>query len=87
MSHTLPRIGRQRESSEGVTSNSKFQVGVRDGLIIVTDPATRFYAIYSKSPNRPRLILERRRPIIDHKIVARSRKAANAKARELGWIG
>jgi len=60
-----------------VTSKSKFQVGVHDGLIIVTEPATRFYAIYSKPPDRSRLILERRKPAIDH---------ANAKARELGWI-
>jgi hypothetical protein len=65
---------------------TEFQVGVHDDLIVVIDPATRFYAIYSKPPDQRRLILERRRPTKDHKTVARARKAANTKARELGWI-
>jgi hypothetical protein len=64
----------------------EFQVGVRDSLLVVIDPASRFYAIYSKPPDQPRLVLERRRPTKDHKIVARARRAANTKARELGWI-
>ena len=63
----------------------EFRVAVCDGLIVVTDPASRFYAIYSKPADQPRLVLERRRPTKDHTIVARALKAANAKARELGW--
>ena len=65
---------------------AEFQVGVLDGLIIVTDPETQFYAIYSKHSDQPQLILKRRRPTKDHELLAGSWQAANAKARELGWI-
>jgi hypothetical protein len=61
-------------------------VGVHCDLIVITDPATGFYAIYSKPSDRPQLILQRRRPTKDHALVARARHAANEKARELGWI-
>ena len=64
----------------------KFQVGVCDGLIVVMERASGFYAIYSKSADQRRLVLERRRPTKDHAMVARALKAANTKARELGWI-
>lgn len=50
----------------GRMNKVEFQVGVRDGLIVVMDPASRFYAIYSKPPDQPRLILECRGPTKDH---------------------
>ena len=42
---------------------------------------------FMESPQgQRRLILERRRPTKDQKLVAQAHKAALAKARELGWI-
>ena len=64
----------------------EFHVGVHDGLIVVTEATSRFYAVFGKPQGQRRLILERRRPTKDQKLVAQARKAANAKARELGWI-
>ena len=64
----------------------EFQVGAVMRLIVVIERASRFHAIYSKICGRRRLVLERRRPTKDHAMVARALKAANAKARELGWI-
>jgi hypothetical protein len=63
-----------------------FEVGVQDDLIIVREPVTNFYAIYSKPTDRPHLILQRRRPTDDHKLLAQAFQAAASKARELGWI-
>ena len=67
-------------------SEFEFRVGVHDGLIVVMEPTSHFYAVYGKPPGQRRLILERRRPTKDQKLVAKARKAALAKARELGWI-
>jgi hypothetical protein len=67
-------------------SKFEFRVGVHDGLIVVTEPASHFYAVYGKPPGQRRLILERRRPTKDQTLVTQARRAANAKARELGWI-
>lgn len=64
-----------------------FEVGVQDDLIIVREPTTGFYAIYSKPAEQPQLILQRRKPANDHTLLARASQAANEKARELGWIG
>jgi len=73
---------------------SALQVGVHDDTIIVTDPATRYYAIYTKPLDRAellahgprRLTLLRRRPTKDRALLAAADQAADAKARELGWI-
>jgi hypothetical protein len=67
-------------------SKFEFRVGVHDGLIVVTEPTSHFYAVYSKPADQRRLILERRRPTNNQELVAQARRAANAKARELGWI-
>ena len=67
-------------------SKFEFRVGVDDGLIVVTEPTSHFYAVYGQGQGQRRLILARRRPTKDNKLVAEARKAANAKARELGWI-
>jgi hypothetical protein len=63
-----------------------FEVDVEGDTIVVWDPVTHFYAIYSKPSDEPQLILKRRRPTKDHALLARSWQAANDKARELGWI-
>lgn len=62
------------------------EVGTQGDLIIVRDPTTGFYAIYSKHSDQPHLILKRRRPIKDHALLARALQAAVDKTRELGWI-
>jgi len=63
-----------------------FEVKVEGDLIVVWDPVTHFYAIYSKPSDEPQLILKRRRPGRDDGLLARARQAANDEARELGWI-
>ena len=67
-------------------SKFEFQVGVHDGLIVVLESNSHFYAIYGKSQDRRRLLLERRRPTKDQRLVDKARQAADAKARDLGWI-
>ena len=62
------------------------EVSVSGDVIVVMDPATRFYAIYSKSSDQSRVVLKRSRPTTDRALLAGARRAANAKARELGWI-
>jgi hypothetical protein len=63
-----------------------FEVGVHEELIVVRQPAIHFYAIYAMAGNAPQLKLLRRAPTKDHELFAASWDAANAKARELGWI-
>ena len=76
-------------------SESALQVGVDGDLIVVTDPSTRYYAIYSRRSERAEMLahghtqhltLLRRRPTKDRALLAAAYQAANAKARELGWI-
>jgi hypothetical protein len=76
-------------------SESALQVGVDGDLIVVTDPSTRYYAIYSRPSERAEMLahghtqhltLLRRRPTKDRALLAAAYQAANAKARELGWI-
>ena len=67
---------------------SKFDVKaeVRGDLIFIAEPATQFYAVYSKPDGQPQLILKRRASTNDHVLLARAWQAANTKAREIGWI-
>jgi hypothetical protein len=58
----------------------------RGDLLIVVEPKTEFHAIYVKRADRPQLSLMRRAPTSDHALLAAAWQAANAKARELGWI-
>jgi hypothetical protein len=69
-------------------SNCLF-VEVQGDSIIVTEPATQFNAFYTVPTTalRPRLILKRRTDTENYELLARAWKAANDKARELGWIG
>jgi hypothetical protein len=65
---------------------SELEIGVEGGRIVVRDPDSGFYAIYSKPSDQQRLLLERRKPSNDLELVARCSQAAVNKARELGWI-
>ena len=66
--------------------SNALQVGVKGHRIIVREPASGFYAIYSKTNDLPRLRLERRKPTGDLQLVAKASHAAVSKVRELGWI-
>jgi hypothetical protein len=63
-----------------------FCVGVYDDLLVVTDPLTHFYAIFSKRPELPQVILQRSRRNKEQPLTVQARQAANEKARELGWF-
>jgi len=52
----------------------------------VSLPADDFCAVYHKPTTQPQLILKRRTQTDDYVVLARAWQAANAKARELGWI-
>jgi hypothetical protein len=69
-----------------VSLNIGFEVEARGELLIVTKPAAEFFAIYTKAGDKPHLILKRRTDTEDHALLAQAWQAANAKARELGWI-
>ena len=69
-----------------MTRKVEFEVRESDGLIVVREPFTRFFAIYSKHFDQPKLVLRRCSPTKDHALIEGSRQAANDKARELGWI-
>ena len=60
-------------------------VMVQDDEIIVTSE-TGFRAEYWKRPNHPQLKVRRCTDTEDQELLAKAWKAANAKARELGWI-
>jgi hypothetical protein len=54
--------------------------------IIVRVELSGFTAVYCKPSGEPHLVLRRRSPTNDFKLLARVWQAANDKARELGWI-
>ena len=60
-------------------------VVVQDDEIIVTSE-TGFRAAYCKRPNLPQLKVRRPRETDDQEVLAQAWQAADAKARELGWI-
>jgi hypothetical protein len=61
-------------------------VEVQGGDIIVRLPDGKFRAVYYKPVRQPQLILRGRTRTDDDELLADVWKAANAKARELGWI-
>jgi hypothetical protein len=63
-----------------------FEVEVRDRDLIVRLREAGFAAIYYKPIGQPQLILRERSRTDDHEMLAAAWQAANAKARELGWI-
>jgi hypothetical protein len=60
-------------------------VVVQDDEIIVTSE-TGFRAAYCKRPNFPQIKVRRWTDTDDYELLAQAWQAANAKARELGWI-
>jgi hypothetical protein len=63
----------------------RFFVMVKGDKIVVTSD-TGFRAEYLKRPYHTQLVLRRRTQTDDHELLAQAWQAANAKARELGWI-
>src|SRR5262245_28554227 len=64
----------------------EFEVVEEAGNLIVTLQRPRFRAVYYKPTGRPQLVLRERTKTDNQEIIADAWKAANAKARELGWI-
>jgi hypothetical protein len=62
----------------------EFIVAVQGDEIIVK--TLGFYAVYCKPTDQPDLIVRRSTDTDDHELLARAWRAANDKARELGWI-
>ena len=70
-----------------MASQFKFLADARDdGLLVVTEERSAFFAMYEMRTDRPELVLVRRAPTADHELLAASFQAAVSKARELGWI-
>jgi hypothetical protein len=70
------------------SSISRYQldIEVKDRDIVVGVPSVRFSAVYYKAAGQPHLILRQRSKCDDYELIADAWKAANDKARELGWI-
>jgi hypothetical protein len=64
----------------------RFDTERRGDLLVVTEPAEKFIAIYIKPSSNPQLKLMRRSATEDHALIAKAWQTANDKARELGWI-
>lgn len=84
------------------TQGDGLEVSVNGNVILVREPNSLYYAFYAKPAShsalrkdnvvafapgdRPQLSMLRRKPTSDLDIVVRARRAAEKKARELGWI-
>jgi hypothetical protein len=68
----------------GTVPQLSFQVQEIDGDLVVT--SGDFRAVYYKPSDHPLLVLRSRTITDDHALLARAWQAADAKARELGWI-
>jgi hypothetical protein len=66
-------------------SPEEFVVEERWGEIVAAKSAG-FRAVYVKSSSRQQLVLKGRSETDDYQLLTRAWQAANAKARELGWI-
>ena len=64
----------------------KFDVVVIGRDLIVRLPQSDFAAVYYKAAEQPQLILRERSKCDDFLVLTAAWQAANAKARELGWI-
>jgi hypothetical protein len=74
-------------------AQGRLHIKVHDGDIVVTLPGTSYRAVYHKPADKPGLIAtsrfgrwEQGTPMTLPEFHARAWKAANDKARELGWI-
>jgi hypothetical protein len=66
-------------------SDQFLSVEVRGDEIIVTQPGSKFRAVYHKPEDRPQLVAKGT-PQGNYDFLAQAWQAANDKARELGWI-
>jgi hypothetical protein len=70
----------------------KINVDVEGDLLVVSMPGTSYRAIYFRSPDEskliqaPNLAVDKEAPMRHEEFEAMAWEAANAKARELGWI-
>jgi hypothetical protein len=82
----FPRKNRQRVAKGLCFEKSQEELVVEErwGEIVVR--SGRFRAVYFKSSSRQQLVLKRRSETDDYQLLTRAWQAANAKARELGWI-
>jgi hypothetical protein len=76
-----------------MTDNDDLHVAVQGDGILVTMPGTNFRVVYRKPNLGPQLVArldyfqdQQKGPITRAEFLARARRAANDKARELGWI-
>jgi hypothetical protein len=66
-------------------TTSELHAEVRGEVIVVTEPETGFYALYTKPSDEPQLKAQYM-PLGTRQFKAPAWQAANDKARELGWI-
>lgn len=59
---------------------------MHNGDIVVTQPEHGFCAVYVKPTSASKLVLKHRAQTTDEELKVRACKAANDKARALGWI-
>jgi hypothetical protein len=86
--------GQEGRVEEAMTEPwGNLRLDVVDDEIIVTLPFTDYTVTYYKPANSPQLLAknfpredDRRIPMSQSEFLARAWKAANDKARELGWI-
>ena len=71
-------------SFQSVMESAALRVEVAGPNLIVSGGG--FCAVYYKSSDQPQLILRLRTKTDDYQLLTRAWVAANAKARELGWI-
>lgn len=64
----------------------RFDLEVRGRDIVVSFPPAGFTAVYYKPAGQRQLILRQRSKCDDWELITEALHAANAKARELGWI-
>ena len=65
---------------------TRFNAVEKDGEITITSRDGKFKASYYKPAGQPQLILLEQSKTDDYELLADAWKAANDKARELGWI-
>jgi hypothetical protein len=77
---------KKRLERPSLNKRETLEVTVQGGAIIITLPSSGFRAVYYKPHRQPQLVLRERTKTEDHELLSEAWKAANNKARELGWI-
>ena len=71
---------------------SEIRVDIEGDVIVASLPGTSYRALFFLSPNKRKLIqaeqlsVDKKAPLYHEEFEAKAWEAANAKARELGWI-